>query len=77
MKPRPHLSKYLNKVAKGETLLLCKRNVPVAEVRAIPSVRRKRRPALGLGKGEVVIHDSFFDPMPDELLELFEGRAKP
>jgi prevent-host-death family protein len=73
---KTHLSKYLNKVAKGETLLLCKRNVPVAEVRAIPSAQRKR-PVFGLGKGEIVIHDSFFDPLPDELLDLFEGKGKP
>ncbi len=72
---KTHLSKYLNRVAKGETLLLCKRNVPVAEVRAIPQAPRKRRP-FGAAKGEIVIHDSFFDPLPDELLDLFEGKGK-
>jgi prevent-host-death family protein len=73
---KTHLSKYLNKVAKGETLLLCKRNVPVAEVRAVPSARRKR-PVFGAAKGEFIIHDSFFDPLPDDLLDLFEGKGKP
>ena len=72
---KTHLSKYLNKVAKGETLVLCKRNVPVAEVRAIPHAGGKRRP-FGAGRGEFVLHDSFFDPLPADLLDLFEGQGK-
>ena len=30
---------------------------------------------IGLGKGLAVITDSFFDPLPDDLLDLFEGKA--
>ncbi len=29
---------------------------------------------IGLGKGLVHIPDSFFDPLPEELLRLFEGK---
>ncbi len=32
---KTHLSKYLEKVAEGETIILCKRNVPIAEIRPI------------------------------------------
>ena len=28
---------------------------------------------IGLGKGLVRIPDSFFDPLPEDLLRLFEG----
>ena len=31
---------------------------------------------VGLGKGLVRIPDSFFDPLPEELLRLFEGRDR-
>ena len=31
---------------------------------------------IGLGNGLVEVPDSFFDPLPEELLRLFEG-AKP
>ena len=31
---------------------------------------------FGLGKGLAEIHDSFFDPLPDELLDLFEGKGE-
>lgn len=30
---------------------------------------------IGLGKGLAVIPDSFLDPLPDDLLDLFEGKA--
>ncbi len=29
---------------------------------------------IGLGKGLAEIPDAFFDPLPDDLLDLFEGK---
>jgi prevent-host-death family protein len=66
------LSEYLDAVAKGERVVICKRNQPVAELRAIESKRLAPRP-LGLAKGQVSIPPSFFDPMPDEFLDAFES----
>lgn len=37
---KTHLSKYLSLLAKGETILLCKRNVPIAEIRPFPKKER-------------------------------------
>jgi hypothetical protein len=31
---------------------------------------------FGWLKGQVEVPDSFFDPLPDELLDLFEGRGE-
>ena len=72
---KTHLSKYLAKLKPGETIVLCKRNTPIAEIRPLPAVPRKPRP-LGLGEGTVKILPSFFDPLPDDLLDLFEGKGK-
>jgi prevent-host-death family protein len=66
------LSEYLDAVAKGERVVICKRNQPVAELRAIESTRIAPRP-LGLAKGQVSIPPSFFEPMPDEFLDAFES----
>ena len=33
---KAHLSRYLESVERGETVVLCRRNVPVAEIRALP-----------------------------------------
>ena len=72
---KTHLSKYLAKLEKGETIVLCRRNVPIAEIRPLPGAVTKPRP-LGLAKGKVRIPRSFFYPLPDELLELFEGKGE-
>mgnify|MGYP001160506059 FL=1 len=71
---KTHLSRYLARLEKGETIVLCRRNTPIAEIRAIPAARKKPRP-LGLAKGTVQIRPSFFEPLPDELLDLFEGKG--
>lgn len=70
---KTHLSKHLAKLREGEAITLCKRNVPIAEIRLLPR-KRKVRP-LGLARDTIVIHDSFFDPMSDEELDLFEGKS--
>src|SRR3954466_1517046 len=65
------LSEYLDKVAAGERVLICKRNQPVAELRAVEQKRTEPRP-LGGAKG-IVIPPSFFDPMPDDFLDAFDS----
>jgi antitoxin (DNA-binding transcriptional repressor) of toxin-antitoxin stability system len=70
---KTHLSKYLTKLRNGYTILLCKRNVPIAEIRPIKSENRGPRP-IGLDKGRFVVPKNFNDPLPDWLLDLFEGK---
>ena len=61
------LSEYLDKVSSGETVVICNRNVQIAEIKAITQKARGRRP-LGLAKGKIKIEPSFFNPMTaDEL----------
>lgn len=68
---KTHLSRYLPALAAGETILLCKRNVPIAEIRPLRPIRTSPRP-MGLGVGEIGIPASFFDPMPAELVDAFD-----
>lgn len=69
---KTHFSHYLDQVAKGESVILCKRNKPVAEIRPILSKIISKRP-VGLAKGTFTIPESFFDELPDETLSLFSG----
>jgi prevent-host-death family protein len=68
------LSEFLEIAAKGERVLICKRNRPIAELRAVEAARTEPRP-LGLGRGRVTLDDAFFAPLPDEILDGFEGGA--
>lgn len=71
---KTHLSEYLAHLKGGEGLLLCKRNVPVAEVHAVPTPKKTPRP-IGLAKNQIKLYPSFFEPLPDEFLAFFEGKG--
>lgn len=70
---KTHLSRYLDKLARGETIVLCKRNIPIAEIRPIPQARKTKRP-IGLSKGKFKVPRRFFEPLPPELVDAFYGR---
>jgi antitoxin (DNA-binding transcriptional repressor) of toxin-antitoxin stability system len=70
---KTHLSRYLARLRRGEVLVICKRNVPIAEVRAVPPARTTPRP-VGEAKGEFTISSSFFDPLPEDVQVGFDGR---
>jgi antitoxin (DNA-binding transcriptional repressor) of toxin-antitoxin stability system len=67
-----NLSALVDRVAGGETVLICRRNVPAAELRPVRKARRTRRP-VGLVPGFRVAA-SFFEPLPEDVLAAFEGR---
>lgn len=71
---KTHLSKYLARLKKGEVIVLCKRNAPIAEIRALPSAPGKPRP-LGVGRGTATLRQEFFRPLPDDELAAFEGET--
>jgi prevent-host-death family protein len=67
---KTNLSRILAKVMKGETVILCNRNRPVAELRPLPARPPARRP-IGLAKGKFSVPPSFFEPLPDEVIRSF------
>ncbi len=69
---KTHLSRYLSRLEKGETILLCKRNIPIAEIKPLLKSPRKPRP-IGLAKGLFQVPPSFFEPLPEKDLRGFEG----
>jgi antitoxin (DNA-binding transcriptional repressor) of toxin-antitoxin stability system len=71
---KTHLSRYLAKLKKGQTILLCRRNTPVAEIRPLPAALEKPRP-IGLAKGKFRVPADFFEPLPEELVNAFHGDA--
>ena len=69
---KTHLSRYLAKLRGDDTIVLCRRNSPVAEIRLLAKPVLKSR-TLGLAKGTVQIPASFNDPLPEDELTLFDG----
>ncbi len=70
---KTHLSKYLDRLARGEKILLCRRNVPIAEIRPLPPKTGSKRP-IGLTKGLFEVPGSFFEPLPDDVVDSFSGK---
>ena len=68
-----HLSAHVARLQRGDRIILWHHSRAVAEIRRIEEPGDKPRP-VGLGKGLADIPESFFDPLPDEMLDLFEGR---
>lgn len=67
---KTHLSKYLEHLEQGEVIILCRRNQPIAEIRGLTKERKEPRP-VGKFRGEFSVPESFFEPLPDELLDAF------
>ena len=65
------LSRYLDSVEKGEMVVICRRNVPIAEIRPVSGPLTEPRP-VGIDRG-MTIPSGFFEPLPDDLLDAFEG----
>lgn len=58
-----HLSRYLARIEGGETVLLCRRNVPIAEIRPLSPSWKEPRP-IGLAAGTLTVPPAFFEPVP-------------
>jgi prevent-host-death family protein len=71
---KANLSHYLDALARGERVIIAKWNRPVAELRPIAARRTAPRP-IGGAKGTVRVPAAFFEPLPVDLLDAFEGVA--
>jgi prevent-host-death family protein len=67
------LSEYLEAVARGEQVIICNRNQPVAELRAIEPKRQTPRDLSPLFPDRKFMTDEFFEPMSAEELEEWYG----
>jgi antitoxin (DNA-binding transcriptional repressor) of toxin-antitoxin stability system len=64
--------KYLNQVEAGETLIIFKSDKPIAELKPVASSKQLR--PFGLCAGEFTVPDDFDTPLPEDLLNAFEGK---
>jgi len=68
---KTHLSKLIERVLRGEEVVVHRGSVPVVRIVRVarPEVHRK----FGAMKGRIKVPKSFFDPLPDAELEAWEG----
>jgi antitoxin (DNA-binding transcriptional repressor) of toxin-antitoxin stability system len=63
---------YLQRVEAGETVVIIKAGKPVAELKPIAIPLPSQRP-FGLYAGMFTVPDDFDAPLPDSVLDDFEG----
>ena len=67
---KTHLSRLLAQVEAGEEVVIARNGKPVARLLAVQELGRRQPDVF---KGEFVLPDSFFDPLPEEELKAWEG----
>ena len=73
---KARLSEFLEAAAAGEQVIICKRNRPVAELKAIGAAHAGPRP-VGGAKGQFSVPAAFFDALPAEFVDGFYPGAAP
>ena len=71
---KTRFSRLLRRVAAGEEITISNRGVPVARLVPIPAEETTRK--LGVFRGQMTIPDDFDAPLPDDILDAFEGKAR-
>lgn len=66
---KTHFSKLIEKVLRGEEVVIAKGGRPVARLVPIQPAKQPRRP--GSAKGRVTVAPDFDAPLPEELLRSF------
>jgi antitoxin (DNA-binding transcriptional repressor) of toxin-antitoxin stability system len=71
---KTRLSEHLDRLERGEidVVVICRRNEPIAELRALPRRGATPRPILEPDP-RFNLSPRFFEPLPDELIDTFEG----
>ena len=72
-KAKTELSKLLKRVEAGEEIIIARGEKQIARI--IPAEAPARKPrGRGAWKGKFTLPDSFFDPLPADELDAWEGK---
>lgn len=71
---KTRFSSLLRRVAAGEEITIANRGVPVARLVPLSLATGARK--LGVFRGQMTIPDDFDAPLPDEVLDSFEGKPR-
>ncbi len=70
---RQNLAEYLEAAARGEEVLICRRNQPVARLVAISRPPRKPRPIGRAADAGTPLPASFWEPLPQDMIDALAG----
>jgi prevent-host-death family protein len=68
---KTQLATLIEQVERGEEVIITRDEKPVA--RLVPYVQERPKRGFGSMRGKALLDESFWDPLPDEELKLWEG----
>ncbi|WP_299175977.1 type II toxin-antitoxin system Phd/YefM family antitoxin [uncultured Brevundimonas sp.] len=71
---KTHLSRLLDRAAKGETITIAKAGKPIAKLVPLDEAPKKVVQRIGFMAGEGVVPDDIKTPFKDEIEEMFYGK---
>lgn len=71
---KTHLSYLSDGAQKGGNDHFVQSQQPTAEIRPLPSPLTGKRP-IGLAEGQFSVPAAFFEPLPNDVLDAFPGKA--
>ncbi len=66
------LSKLMERAERGEEVIVARGDKPPMRIAPVAAENKPKREPGGF-EGQIIIHDSFFEPMTEEELALWEG----
>jgi antitoxin (DNA-binding transcriptional repressor) of toxin-antitoxin stability system len=70
---KTHLSRLIAAAERGEEVIIARGDKPVVRLTVVSPQLQERRPGRLKGKG--AFDDTFFDPLPEDELRLWEGQG--
>jgi prevent-host-death family protein len=71
---KTHLSRLIDEAAAGNEIIIARAGKPVAKLVPLVAIPQKARRVLGRMAGEIKVSADFDAPLPDAMLDAFEGR---
>jgi len=72
-KAKTQLSQLVARAEAGEEIVIARGNTPVAKL--VPLIPQRPKRVFGSMKGKIALDESFFEPLPEEELRLWEGEG--
>ena len=70
---KTHFSKLVDRAAAGEEIIIAKAGKPVAKLVPLTPLHDRPKRRLGALAGVAVIPPDFDAPLPDDVIDIFEG----
>jgi prevent-host-death family protein len=71
---KTHFSRLVDQAAAGEEVIIAKAGKPIAKLASVASPHDRSKRRLGALAGVAVIPSDFDAPLPDHVIDTFEGR---